>query len=609
MRRILSHWSLLVMVVLLLVGVRAIPVQGRSPLGESSAPSLLGTSFTYQGRLLDGGRPASGTYDLQFRLYDAASGGNAVGSSIVKNDVVVSDGLFTVLLDFGDVFDGSALWLEVGVRPGDSTGAFTPLHPRQALTPTPYALALPGLRTRQNDTSPNVIGGYRDNGVDAGVVGATIGGGGKKDAPNSVTGSYATVSGGFANTASGVSSVIGGGDHNEASFPNATVGGGDHNTAGGWDATVSGGSGNTASGYLSTVGGGKNNTADGIGSFIGGGGYDGVHTESNQALAAASTIGGGLGNVIASTASYATIGGGWRNTASGGRATISGGEQNEATGYLATIGGGFNNIAGFRATVGGGDNNKADGSRATIGGGGGNIASKEYATVPGGSLNVAAGKYAFAAGRRAKAYRDGCFIWGDSTDDDVICNKTNQTVFRSSGGFLIYTNASRTAGVFLSTGSGSWRSLSDRNMKENVVPVDREDVLEKVAWLPISTWNYKSQDDSIRHMGPMAQDFYAAFGLGEDDAYIGTIDADGVALAAIQGLYDRNKALEGRVRALERENAALRDRVEEIEARLSTLEDRASPGQSPDYGLLPGASVLALAGALLWIDRRRGGSR
>ncbi len=608
MRRILSHWSPLVMVVLLLIGVRAIPVQGRSPLEESSAPSLLGTSFTYQGRLLDGGRPASGTYDFQFRLYNAANGGSAVGSPVVKEDVPVNDGLFTVLLDFGGVFDGSALWLEIGVRPGDSTGAFTPLHPRQALTPTPYALALPGLRTRQNDTSPNIIGGYRDNGVDAGVVGATIGGGGMKDAPNSVTGSYATVSGGFANTASGASAVISGGDHNTASFPNATVGGGDHNTAAGWDATIAGGSGNTASGYLSTVGGGKNNTADGIGSFVGGGGYDGVHSESNQALATASTIGGGVGNVITATAPYATIGGGWRNTASGGRATISGGEKNTASGYLATIGGGFNNIAGFRATVGGGDNNRADGSRATIGGGGGNIASKEYATVPGGNLNVAAGKYAFAAGRRAKAYRDGCFVWGDSTDNDVVCNATNQTVFRSSGGFIIYTNASRSAGVFLSTGSGSWRSLSDRNMKENVVPVDGEAVLEKVARLPISTWNYKSQDDSIRHMGPMAQDFYAAFGLGEDDTHIGTIDADGVALAAIQGLYDRNKALEARVQTLERENTILRERVNDLEARLSALEDRASPGRDLEGRLLPGAGVLALAGALLWADRRRGGS-
>jgi TolA-binding protein len=62
-------------------------------------------------------------------------------------------------------------------------------------------------------------------------------------------------------------------------------------------------------------------------------------------------------------------------------------------------------------------------------------------------------------------------------------------------------------------------------------------LLEKLNSIPIETWNFRSQDDSIRHMGPMAQDFYAAFGLGEDDKHISTVDADGVALAGVQALY------------------------------------------------------------------------
>ncbi len=78
--------------------------------------------------------------------------------------------------------------------------------------------------------------------------------------------------------------------------------------------------------------------------------------------------------------------------------------------------------------------------------------------------------------------------------------------------------------------------VSDRNMKENFDPVDPADVLDRVMSMPISTWNYKNQDNSVRHMGPMAQDFWPAFGLGEDALRISTIDADGVALAAIQGL-------------------------------------------------------------------------
>jgi len=111
--------------------------------GTASAIPLnapLGTGFTYQGRLTDGGAPANGTYDLEFKLYDALSGGSQVGSTVSQGDVTVSDGLFTVQLDFGNVFDGTALYLEIGVRPGASDGAYTPLTPRQALTATPYAI-------------------------------------------------------------------------------------------------------------------------------------------------------------------------------------------------------------------------------------------------------------------------------------------------------------------------------------------------------------------------------------------------------------------------------------------------------------------------------------
>src|SRR5688572_18884044 len=81
-----------------------------------------------------------------------------------------------------------------------------------------------------------------------------------------------------------------------------------------------------------------------------------------------------------------------------------------------------------------------------------------------------------------------------------------------------------------------WSSLSDRNAKENFAATNPREVLDKVTALPLATWNYKSQEKPIRHLGPTAQDFHAAFNLGENDRTITTIDADGVALAAIQGL-------------------------------------------------------------------------
>src|SRR5262245_22036393 len=100
----------------------------------------IGTSFTYQGRLTDGGNPANGAYDLQLALFDAATGGAQVGPTLVRDDVVVSDGLFTTRLDFGAVFAGSGRWLELRVRPGASTGAYTTLAGRQELTPSPNAV-------------------------------------------------------------------------------------------------------------------------------------------------------------------------------------------------------------------------------------------------------------------------------------------------------------------------------------------------------------------------------------------------------------------------------------------------------------------------------------
>ncbi len=97
----------------------------------------IGTAFTYQGALKDGGFPADGTFNFIFRLYDDETAGSQVGSDVTLNGVTVSGGLFTVELDFGAVFDGPELWLEIEV-------SGTVLAPRQNLTPTPYALYAAG---------------------------------------------------------------------------------------------------------------------------------------------------------------------------------------------------------------------------------------------------------------------------------------------------------------------------------------------------------------------------------------------------------------------------------------------------------------------------------
>jgi len=101
-----------------------------------------GTTFTYQGRLNDGGSPATGTYDLRFILYNAEAGGSQVGSTLTNSATSVANGLFTASPDFGGVFDGSAYWLEISVRTNGG-GVFVPLNPRQPLSPTPYAQFAP----------------------------------------------------------------------------------------------------------------------------------------------------------------------------------------------------------------------------------------------------------------------------------------------------------------------------------------------------------------------------------------------------------------------------------------------------------------------------------
>jgi hypothetical protein len=100
--------------------------------------------------------------------------------------------------------------------------------------------------------------------------------------------------------------------------------------------------------------------------------------------------------------------------------------------------------------------------------------------------------------------------------------------------------------------------VSDRNLKRDLEPVDEQAVLESIARMPVSTWSYKSDDPSVRHLGPMAQDFRAAFGLGSTDRAYDPIDAHGVELAAIKALYQRVQKEEELIDRLARENQELR---------------------------------------------------
>jgi hypothetical protein len=307
-------------------------------------------------------------------------------------------------------------------------------------------------------------------------------------------------------------------------------------------------------------------------------------------------IGGFFGNAVHDSAVGATIAGGGSDT-----------QVNTVSDRYGVVGGGLDNRAGDddgnpdnapAATVAGGWANRASAAYAVVSGGSTNLASGAGSAVPGGADNVASGDYGFAAGYRAKAAENGCFVWGDSSTADVSCSVANQFVARATGGFTLATNAALTTGCSIAAGGGSWSCTSDRAAKRDFEPVDARGVLARVAALPISTWRFKTEVSGARHMGPMAQDFHAAFALGDSDRAIGAVDADGVALAAIQGL---NQA-DGELRA---ENAQLRTRLHTLEQRLARLE-QTQPARSGPATFGWGAFGLLVAGGVVVARRRRG---
>jgi trimeric autotransporter adhesin len=455
------------------------------------------------------------------------------------------------------------------------------------------------------DNDGTVSGGFgnkvgSDNGNLTDAAFATVGGG----VFNAATNYAAMVGGGDGNLSGGSRSVVAGGYGNWATADFSAVGGGLQNVIqpGAHRSTISGGSNNLIQAAVidSIIGGGGANTIK-LGPFgtmaatIGGGLGNTVETgdprfatiaggANNKVSEVGSTVSGGLGNL--SSGAGAVVGGGNQNTSSGGQATVAGGIQNSATAQNATVGGGSNNQStnshatvgggsinisgGFGSTVAGGGGNRSTAQYATIGGGSDNGSSGFNATVPGGSFNIAGGSYSFAAGRRAKANHDGSFVWADSQFADFASAANNEVSFRCLGGTR-FTSGSGGANQTVSwaPGSGSWSFSSDRELKEGFEAVDGAAVLEKLAEMPISEWNYKGYPQ--RHIGPMAQDFHAAFPLNESTTTLNDADLHGVALAAIQGLNSKleqgNKDKDAEIQTLKQEIAELKKLVEALSHR------------------------------------------
>ena len=388
------------------------------------------------------------------------------------------------------------------------------------------------------------------------------GGGAALSDSNSATGDYSSIGGGRSNRANGTSSVVCGGKMNRANNNYDAVVGGDRNYAGGSYAFVGGGLQDTARNITDAVCGGWINTASGGSSFVGGG-------KQNTATAAYAAVGGGTLNDA--TGSSTTVGGGYNNLASGAYATVCGGRLNHARGTYSVIAGGggaffadSNHAGGDASAVCGGRRNTASGNQSFVGGGSWNTASGIAAMVPGGSLCNAEGDHSFAAGDSATTTGDhsfvlgakivcaaeSAFVWSDGSGPVMSIGSSRTFSVKATAGTRIWTNNGLTAGVTIGAGGNAWVAVSDSTKKRDIRLLDTQDILDRFSSLPLKRWEYKSEDQGIEHIGPMAQDFWNSFHLGSDSLGIATIDADGVMMAVVQELAKQNGELLNQLTAL-----------------------------------------------------------
>ena len=581
-----------------------------------------GTAFTYQGRFNDGANEANGAYDLRFAAFQNPTGGGAVLGPITNSAVSASNGLFTTLLDFGPYNSaayGRGRWLEISARTNGSV-PWTVLSPRQPVTPAPSAIyaayaggpapgdalnathlggldsssfwqtggnggTTPGLHflgstdnqpleLRVNNqpalrlsyatstvfTSPNLVGGASVNRVNPGFVGGVIGGGGELGTgiypsyPNVVNANFGSIGGGFGNTAGGFVSVVGGGRFNFSGGGDSFIGSGYGNTNSLFAefATIGGGHYNTVTASWGTVPGGANNTVGGRYGFAAGRRAKAVHqgafvwADSQDA------------DFVSTAADQFAVraAGGFRLD---GNQTINGQIRlNSAFGFSQSSLGFFSVDAPFIA-----------GGRFTVSTDG-NVGIGQPS--PSVRLDVQADQ---AVGRFTTINNPNgaVLVLRNTSASSIFLGAVN---FENSGGTpgqISYTvndamsfRVANAEGMRLEANGnlnirGVFGNLSDRNVKANRKTVDSREVLERLVALPVQSWTYTNQP-GVKHLGPMAQDFHDAFGLnGPDDKHIATVDADGVALAAIQGL---NQKLEEQLKQKDERLNALEQQISEL---------------------------------------------
>ncbi len=280
-----------------------------------------------------------------------------------------------------------------------------------------------------------------------------------------------------------------------------------------------------------------------------------------------------------------TMASGFASTAIG-NGTISSGNESTALGYLSNASQHCSVAMGI-STLSSGVASLSTGCQ-TIASGNNSLAA--------GFFSVSSGAESFALGTYVSTNEKlGSFAFGDAstmytTEGYLMNSLENQMSMRFTGGYKLFTSSDLSTGAYMNAGDNSWSTISDRRKKENFAAIDGEAFLRKISKFNLTSWNYKGQDPKVhRHYGPMAQDFYAAFGEDEygtvgNDTTINQADMEGVSFTAIQALVKRTEELQKEIAQLKNENhglkAELSSRDAQINDRLSELERKIRLGET-----------------------------
>lgn len=504
------------------------------------------TAFTYQGKLTDTSAAANGTYHMLFRLYPTTSSTLQFGPTIENTNVSVNNGIFTVVLDFGSGINFSGLYLQISIkRPADAS--YTNLSPRQRLTSSPGAVRSLDANSADSlsalcelcvtDSQISSVAGSKVAGAVANATNAN-----SATTAGNVTGIVQIANGG---TGSSLKNFV------DISFDQSVAG---RKTFTGAQTAFTGSDGLLATGAF----GSGAIPASGAGTRM-------MWYPRKGAFRVGGVDGQNWDDINIGNYSFAA---GLNSKATGERSVAMGtswaiGDSSVAM-SAATAEGGYSIAMGNSARAIGGESiaigavTRADG----------------IGSVAIGSEVLTFANFSTVMGHYVWNNQPGSFVYGDNTgtpNSNISANAPNQFVVRAQNMWFGQNNSvTATAGRFLETSTGAylttggtWTNSSSRTLKTNFAPVNSRDVLRKVLQLPIQTWNYKSENANTRHIGAVSQDFHQFFKFGDSEESIATVDADGVALAAIQGL-----------------NEELNDELKDRDAKINRLEEQVKQQQA-----------------------------